>query len=143
MQKKTGLFAKLGVAAAVAVGGMALVSQPSAFAAASGFSVTPATGLSDGASVTASVTGAAAGDQVTILQCATVNDQLACNPATVKTVTVDGAGSASVPFVVRKSFQASTPEGAAVGSVDCSVTACYVSAGNPKGLLGSTQLSFR
>ncbi|MEU9831726.1 enediyne antibiotic chromoprotein [Streptosporangium sp. NPDC048047] len=142
--QKTGLFAKLGVAAAVTMGGLALVSQPAAFAAAApAFSVTPATGLSDGASVTASATGAAAGEQITILQCATVKDQLACNPATVKTVAADAAGSASTSFVVNKGFQAVTPDGTAVGSVDCAVTACYVSAGSPNGLLGSTQLSFR
>ncbi|MEU9891652.1 enediyne antibiotic chromoprotein [Sphaerisporangium sp. NPDC051017] len=143
MQKKTGLIAKLGVATAVVAGGLTLAAQPSAFAAAApSFSVTPSTGLSDGSTVTVAISGAGASEQFGVVQCATVNDQLACNQATAKTVTADASGSISSPFTVRKSFQGVTPEGAAVGAVNCATTACYVSAGNQTVFVGSKQISF-
>ncbi|GIH99278.1 enediyne antibiotic chromoprotein [Planobispora takensis] len=143
MQNKSRLLTKLGIATAVALGGLTLASQPAAFAAAPGFSVSPATGLTDGATATVTVTGAAAGTEFSIVQCATVNDQLACNGDTVKTVTTDAAGSADTAFVVRKTFQGATPTGASVGTVDCAATTCFVSVGNETAFLGSQALTFR
>ncbi|MEZ0071431.1 enediyne antibiotic chromoprotein [Planotetraspora sp. GP83] len=144
MIKKTSLLSKLGVATAVMVGGLTLASQPSAFAAAApSFSVTPSTGLSDGNNVTVSITGAGPGEKFSVIQCATVNAQLACNGETAKTVTADASGSVSSSFVVRRSFQGTAPEsGTPVGPVDCATTACYVSAGNQSVFLGSQPISF-
>ncbi|WP_043617738.1 enediyne antibiotic chromoprotein [Nonomuraea candida] len=144
MQKKSGLLAKFGVAAAVVAGGLTLAAQPSAaFAAAvPSYSVTPASGLSDGSSVTVAISGAAAGEEFSVVQCAEVGGVLACNAATAKTIAANAGGSVSAPFTVHKSFQASTPEGAAVGTVNCATTPCYVSAGNASVFLGSKQISF-
>ncbi|MBG0828240.1 macromomycin [Planomonospora sp. ID67723] len=143
MQKKTGFLVKLGVAATVAAGALTLVSQPAALAAAPGFSVTPAAGLSDGDTVTVAITGATAGEQFSVVQCATVAEQLACNEATAKTVTVGADGSVGSTFVVRKSFQGVTPPASTpVGTVDCTVVTCFVSAGNESSFLGSQALSF-
>jgi hypothetical protein len=144
MQKKIGLLAKFGVATAVVAGGLTLAAQPAAFAAAApGFSVTPATGLSDGSKVTVAITGAAAGEQFAVVQCATVNTALACNKATATMVTTDASGSNSSPFTVHKSFQGVTPEGGTVGTVDCATTACYVSVGHESAFLGSKQITFK
>ncbi|MGN9846956.1 neocarzinostatin apoprotein domain-containing protein, partial [Nonomuraea sp. H19] len=59
-----------------------------------------------------------------------------------KMVTTDASGSVNSPFTVRKSFQGVSPEGTAVGAVNCATTACYVSAGNEAVFLGSKQISF-
>ncbi|MGN9837180.1 enediyne antibiotic chromoprotein [Nonomuraea sp. H19] len=102
------------------VGGLTLAAQPSALAAAApGFSVTPSTGLSDGSAVTVAITGAGAGEQFGVVQCATVNNTLACNQESAKMVTTDASGSVNSPFTVRKSFQGVSPEGTAVGAVNC------------------------
>ncbi|MCG5217536.1 enediyne antibiotic chromoprotein [Streptosporangium sp. KLBMP 9127] len=141
--QKTSRFAKFGVAAAVVVGGLTLASQPAAFAAAApSFSVTPASGLSDGSSVTVGISGAGAGEHFVIVQCATVGGQLACNDKTPKDVGTDASGSASTSFVVNKTFSGATPEGTPVGTVDCAATACFVSAGNETTFLGSKAISF-
>ncbi|MEQ4720308.1 enediyne antibiotic chromoprotein [Nonomuraea sp. B19D2] len=138
------ILAKLGVAAAVVAGGLTLAAQPAAFAAAApGVSVTPATGLSDGSTVTVAITGAGANEQYFVSQCATVNDKLACNVESGKTVTTDANGSSSASLLVKKSFQGVTPEGTPVGAVDCAATACSVGAGNAAVYLGSQQISFK
>lgn len=139
--QKNNMLAKFGVAAAVVVGGLTLAAQPSMAAAAS-FSVTPASGLADGASVTVAISGAGASEEFNILQCANVGSVLACNVDTVKTVTTNASGAGSTSFTVKKTFAGVSPEGASVGTVNCATTACYVSTGNASSFLGSKQITF-
>lgn len=139
--QKNSMIIKFGVAAAVVVGGLTLAAQPS-MAAAAGFSVTPATGLSDGAAVTVAISGAGANEGFNILQCANVGDALACNVDTVKAVTTNASGASSTAFTVKKTFQGVTPDGASVGAVNCATTACYISTGNATSFLGSKQITF-
>nr|prf actinoxanthin [Actinomyces sp.] len=103
------------------------------------FSVSPASGLSDGQSV--SVSGAAAGETYYIAQCAPVGGQDACNPATATSFTTDASGAASFSFV-RKSYAGQTPSGTPVGSVDCATDACNLGAGNSGLNLGHVALTF-
>ncbi|MFD3658519.1 enediyne antibiotic chromoprotein [Streptomyces sp. NPDC058620] len=131
---------KFGVVAVASIG-LAAAAQSVAFAAPS-FAVSPASGLSDGQSVSVSISGAAAGETYYIAQCAQVGGQDACNAATATSFTTDASGAASFTFVVRKSYAGSTPEGTPVGAVDCAAAACNLGAGNTGLDLGHVALSF-
>ncbi|MEW2064926.1 MULTISPECIES: enediyne antibiotic chromoprotein [unclassified Streptomyces] len=131
---------RFGVVAVASIG-LAAAAQSAAFAAPS-FSVSPATGLSDGQSVSVSVSGAAAGETYYIAQCAPVGGQDACDPATATSFTTDASGAASFSFVVHKSYTGSTPGGTPVGSVDCATDACNLGAGNSGLDLGHVALTF-
>jgi hypothetical protein len=110
----------------VAVGalavGLALTGQASAFAApaAAAVTVTPATGLSDGDTVTAAVTGFASGEKVFAMQCAhpTANVPV-CNPVDASGTVVSANGSGSANVVVRKTYTGFTLDGKQYGPIDC------------------------
>ena len=74
-------LAKAGAVAGLAVG-LALAVAPAASAAAAGMTVTPSTGLTNGASVSVSVTGFGANETVFIGQCAYVGGEPACPSGT-------------------------------------------------------------
>ncbi|WP_181009567.1 enediyne antibiotic chromoprotein [Streptomyces sp. SM11] len=126
---------------AVASLGLAAAAQSVAFAAPA-FSVSPASGLSDGQSVSVSISGASAGETYYIAQCAPVGGQDACNAATATSFTTDASGAAAFTFVVKKTYTGSTPEGTPVGAVDCAAAACNLGAGNSGLDLGHVALDF-
>lgn len=135
------LVPALGAAAAVALG-VTVAVQPAAYAAAAGLSVSPATGLAHGDTVTAEVTGAVPGETYYIAQCADIPAGHACDPSTATSFTVDGNGEASIPLVVSKTFVGTSPEGTSLGSVDCGAVQCYIGAGNAGLDLGDVAISF-
>jgi ferredoxin len=139
---KTRFLAKLGAAAAVAAG-LAFTGQAAASAdPGPSLSVTPSTGLADGAVVTVSVTGAGANEAYGIAQCADVSGVMACNAATATGFTSDAGGAATFPLTVNAVFEGSTPDGSPAGTVDCTTVACYVGGGNETLGLGTVPISF-
>jgi Neocarzinostatin family len=114
---------KFGAAAALALG-LGLGFQLPANAAA--ISVTPSSGLSDGATVTVSGSGLKAGGVYHVGQCAAIRpDAYACNSANGVDVVANGSGAATTPLVVRRSFQGTAADGS-TSPVDCSVVPCVV-----------------
>jgi hypothetical protein len=110
----------------VAVGaltvGLALTGQASAFAApaAVAVTVTPSTGLSNGDTVTAAMTGFAPGETVFTLQCAHPTANVAvCNPVDASGTVVNANGSGSTNVVVRQTYTGFTLDGKEYGPVDC------------------------
>ncbi|MFI9203882.1 enediyne antibiotic chromoprotein [Streptomyces sp. NPDC053048] len=139
---RTGMVRRLGVAAALALGVFATAQAPALAAQAAQVTVTPSQNLTDGQSVTVSVTGAQPGTEYFIGLCGSVNGAEACDPSSAKTYRTDAAGNASFAFVVHKSFQGVSPTGEVVGSVDCAATACSVGTGRPGEDIGNVQLGF-
>jgi hypothetical protein len=132
MEHAMKMFAKIGAIAALGLG-LAFTSQaiagadtaPQAVNAAS-ISVTPATGLSDGAAVAVSGTGLQAGVVYHIGECVQVGPtSLACNPGTNIDVTANAGGAASTPLSVNRAFTGVTHEGT-THSVDCTVDNCVI-----------------
>ncbi|WP_331739259.1 enediyne antibiotic chromoprotein (plasmid) [Streptomyces sp. NBC_00637] len=143
VKNKLGLVTRVGATAALAVGlGIAIV--PSASAATPVVTVTPATGLSNGAAVTITATGLTPGTVYHVGQCAFVDGgQYGCNKSTALDVTANSAGSVSTKITVNQSFQAvvgsaTTPW----GTVDCKVTACQVGLGSDTGEGGGQAITF-
>lgn len=124
------IIAKLGAIAALGLG-LAFTSQVVAGADTSSvdaatISVTPATGLSDGAAVAVSGTGLQAGAVYHLGECVQVSaTSLACDPATNIDVTANTAGAASSPLVVHRAFNGEAHDGT-VHTADCSVDNCVV-----------------
>jgi hypothetical protein len=131
--------AKVAVGSA-AVLGLAVGFQNPAVAAAPTATVTPSSGLSDGAVVKVDGAGLAAGTAYDVGQCAWVDTGvLACNPADFSSVTADANGSASTSLTVRRSFEGFLFDGTRWGTVDCTTEKCQVglsdAAGNgPEGV---------
>ncbi|GAA4447476.1 enediyne antibiotic chromoprotein [Phytohabitans houttuyneae] len=116
----------------VAVLAMALAGQSAAQAAepeaaAASISVSPSTGLTDGQSVTASVTGLS--PEAAVGQCTFVSNDVVCDPGSwVQFPTSGGNGSSAL--TVHQSFEGFTvaEDGtfAYWGTVDCTVLPCVV-----------------
>lgn len=133
-KKRVALISKAGLTGAAAVAAMLAVSVPaSAGASAAGVTVTPSTGLSDGASVTVDVTGFGAAEAVSVTECAgdPAAGTLVCDVAGIKQFTTDAAGAGSTTFTVKKTFQGLDQSGAAV-DVNCATIAggCFIGASN-------------
>ncbi|GLZ29216.1 hypothetical protein Lesp02_14060 [Lentzea sp. NBRC 105346] len=110
---------------------LALAFPQSAFAAGPGISVTPSTGLVDGAEVTATVSGFTAGGTVQVSECAIPsNGVIVCDRSQVKTITADASGGGSTTLVAHKAFDGYTLDGAHWGAVDCVTVAggCVIGA---------------
>ena len=126
------MFAKLGAVAALGLG-LAFTSQAIAGADtapqtvnAASISVTPSTGLSDGAAVAVSGTGLQAGVVYHLGECVQVSPtSLACNPGTNVDVTAGAGGAASTTLTVNRAFTGVTHEGT-THAVDCTVDNCVV-----------------
>ncbi|MGW4025800.1 enediyne antibiotic chromoprotein [Streptomyces sp. NPDC005009] len=145
VKNKLGLVTRVGATAALALGlGAAVVPSASAAAAAPVVSVTPATGLSDGTTVTLNASGLTPGTVYHVGQCAFVEDgQYGCNKATALDVVADASGAVNTKITVKQSFEAvvgsaTTPW----GTVDCKVTACQVGLGSDQGEGGGQLISF-
>ena len=126
------MFAKLGAIAALGLG-LAFTSQAIAGADtapqtvnAAAISVTPSTGLSDGAAVAVAGTGLQAGVVYHLGECVQVSaTSLACDPTTNTDVTADASGNAGSPITVHRTFTGVTHEGA-THATDCTVDNCVV-----------------
>ncbi|MFD7703701.1 enediyne antibiotic chromoprotein [Streptomyces caelestis] len=143
IKNKLGLVARVSATAAIATG-MAVAFQPAAQAAAPVVTVSPATGLKDGSTVTVTGTGLTPGTVYHVSQCEFVTSgTYGCDPTTVIDIAADAQGKVSTQFVVRKVFQAvKGADGVPSGTVDCTVTACAVGLGDDKGVGGGQRITF-
>ena len=108
---------------------MAMVFGPQAGAteAAPGVSVTPSSGLSNGDTVSVSLTGFTPNAAVFTCECAVVAaDQVACPAGGWVQLTTDASGAASTPLTVVSSFEGFLLDGTSVGTVDCHTVQCVV-----------------
>lgn len=132
------------VAGSAVVLGLLTMAQLPASAAAPTLTVTPSSGLSDGATVQVSGTGLQAGATYDVGECAWVESGvLACAPETFTRATADSAGSLDSPLTVRKTFTGVLFDGTTWGTVDCATTECQVGASDAAGNgIGSVPISF-
>lgn len=117
--------------AAAAVLGLAFAPMASASAAA--LTISPATGLSDGAAVTATVSGFGAGERLVVLECAQPQPGLnVCNIAEPAQITTDAGGNGSTAVTARRTFTGFKLDGTVWGTVDCktAVGGCGFAASN-------------
>ncbi|MFD0900360.1 enediyne antibiotic chromoprotein [Actinomadura sediminis] len=106
--------------------------------------VTPSTGLTDGATVQIAASGFGANETLTAGQCATVDGKAACNVNNRTELTTDGSGGASAAMVVNRSFEAVfADDGTFAGTVDCGTAACYIGVGNFSGQGDQVPIGFR
>ncbi|SDM36838.1 enediyne antibiotic chromoprotein [Allokutzneria albata] len=107
-------------AVAAAAFGIAFAAAPAASADAARLTISPAAGLSDGAAVTATVSGFGAGESVLVLECAQPEPGLnVCNAAEPVRLTADGNGNASGRATARRTFTGVRLDGSVWGTVDC------------------------
>lgn len=143
VKNKLGLIARVGATAALAIG-LGVAATPSALAAAPVVTVTPASGLADGAKVTLSATGLTPGTVYHAGQCAFVEPGVyGCNAGTGVDLTADAQGKVSAQIVVKSTFQAVV--GSATdpwGSVDCKTISCQVGLGSDSGEGGGQVITF-
>ncbi|MFB7915474.1 enediyne antibiotic chromoprotein [Streptomyces sp. NPDC056061] len=142
VKTKAGLIARAGATAAVAIG-LAVGLQSSAMAAPA-VSVTPASGLSDGTTVTLTATGLTPGTVYHVGQCSYVDANVAaCNPATSVDIAADASGKVTAQVKVLAKFDAVTGADAKPwGTVDCKTRTCAVGLGSDAGDGGSQNISF-
>jgi hypothetical protein len=132
---------KVSAAAGLAVG-LALAFAPAASASAAGMTVTPSTGLTNGASVSVSVTGFGANETVFVGQCAYVGGEPACPSGTTPSVTANGSGAATTTVTVKKTFEGFRLDGTSIGTVDCASADCFIGAGANSGAQASVSIKF-
>lgn len=146
VQKKLGLITRVGAAAALTIGLGAAVSSSASAAPTSApvVSVTPATGLTDGTTVTLNAAGLTPGTVYHVGQCAFVDGgQYGCNAATSADVVANSAGEVNTEIIVKETFEAvvganTTPW----GTVDCKATTCQVGLGSDTGEGGGQAITF-
>ncbi|RJQ75869.1 enediyne antibiotic chromoprotein [Amycolatopsis panacis] len=145
MSKNSLAFAvKAGLAGAAAVAAVLAVSVPaSAGEAGVGATVTPSTGLADGATVSVAVSGFGAGQNVFVTECAGAAATLVCNVDGISQLTTDAAGAGSTTTKVAKSFQGKDQSGKPV-TVDCTTVAggCLIGASNEAQERATAAISF-
>ncbi|OLT19155.1 hypothetical protein BJF79_02550 [Actinomadura sp. CNU-125] len=113
------------------LGGGLIMGAQTASAAAQTATVTPSSGLSDGATVQVAAAGFDAGDVLTAGQCATVGSKIACNPANQTEFTADAGGSASTTMVLNRTFVGAYVDGSgSAGTVDCGTASCFIGVGD-------------
>lgn len=110
---------RFGLAASAVAFGLVLVASPLASASAASITATPATGLSDGDSITATVAGFGAGEKVVVAECAAPGGTQVCDWAGNRELTTDAAGNGSVGTTARATFLGFNPDGSVYGTVDC------------------------
>ncbi|WP_405164835.1 enediyne antibiotic chromoprotein [Nocardia sp. NBC_01499] len=113
--------------------GTGLSAAPARAEAAPSISATPSSDLSDGDTITVTASGFDPNTKIYVGECAILaSDTLGCNVDDAKIVKPDGAGNASIPIVVRRSFDARDHNGNKQARVDCPtvVNGCMVAAGN-------------
>ncbi|MFD1147843.1 enediyne antibiotic chromoprotein [Saccharothrix hoggarensis] len=102
--------------------------------AAPALTVTPSSGLADGATVQVSATGLQAGTTYDVGECAWVEaGVLACAPETFTRATANSAGSLDSPLTVRKTFTGVLFDGTTWGTVDCTTVQCSVGVSDAAG----------
>lgn len=115
---------------------MAMVFGPQAGAteAAAGVTVTPSSGLSNGDTVSVSLTGFGPNTAVFAGECAYISpDQVACPAGDPVQLTTDADGAASTPLTVQASFEGFLLDGTAVGTVDCHIAQCVIGTSDAAG----------
>ena len=114
--KKVGLLAAAPIAAVFAI-----VAAPTAAFAAASVTVTPASGVTDGQSVTVSGTGFKANASLVIVECSAPASQAACDTTNLGSATANAAGTFSATFKVKSGT---------IGNGSCTTT-CYIAAAEP------------
>jgi len=121
----TSRIAKVGAIAVFATG-LALGSYSVANAdTVESVSVTPTSGLADGATVQVSGSGLAANSTFWIGECGQVGAECLGDAGRVLQVTSDGSGSFSTPLTVVKQFNGHKLDGSTV-AIDCNSVQCSV-----------------
>ncbi|WP_432074157.1 enediyne antibiotic chromoprotein [Streptomyces wuyuanensis] len=143
---RTGLLAKAVVTGASVLAGVLAVSVPaSAAPSAAAVSVTPSSGLSDGAAVTVDASGFGADETLSVSECAGTpgTDTLVCDVAGIRQLTTDAAGAGSTTITVQKLFQGQDQAGNPV-TVDCATVAggCFIGATNQAQSYATAAISF-
>ncbi|SDJ98160.1 Neocarzinostatin family protein [Actinopolyspora mzabensis] len=125
LKRRTSRLAKAGVVAAATAGLIAGVHSASADTTAPELSVAPSSGLTDGATITATVTGLAANETYWIGPCGMTDNGCAGDPDSVVEATSDGSGDLTTELTVNKEFVGNVGTGNDV-SIDCAETQCKV-----------------
>jgi hypothetical protein len=143
-RNKLSLMTRLAATTAVATG-LTLTMQAPAMAASPTVAVTPATGLSDGATVAVTGSGLTPGAVYYAGQCALIaSGKFGCDPSTSVAVTADAKGTVSTKIAVHTKFNAVVDAaGTPGGTVDCGVTSCVVDLRSATGDGASQAISFR
>ncbi|WET76184.1 enediyne antibiotic chromoprotein [Amycolatopsis sp. QT-25] len=139
--------AKIGLAAVL---GLSMLPLATSVAAASPLApaepvvtVSPATGLSDGQSVTVTASGFAANTTLTISECTpAANNSGACKEVPPLTFSTDASGSGSTTYTVKKNFDSALPDGTPAGSVDCGTAVCFIGVRDSQAQSGGQQVFF-
>ena len=137
-QKRRKLLTMAGVGAALGCG-LVMGSQTASFAEAPAVqaakvTVTPSTGLGDGAKVQVAASGFPANGQLTAGQCAEVQGKVACNGGNQQKFSTDADGSGSAAMTVNLSFEGSYTDGSgSAGTVNCADVACFIGVGDSSG----------
>jgi hypothetical protein len=109
-----------------ATAAMASTGAPAVNVAASPtISVTPSTGLTDGAVTQVAASGLTANGSYHVGECTLVSGQPVCDTADHVDLNADGNGNLSTPLTVRSSFTAPTTNGGTT-TVDCTTASCVV-----------------
>ncbi|MBB5119103.1 enediyne antibiotic chromoprotein [Streptomyces eurocidicus] len=137
---------RAGALVAAAIGATLLVANP-ATAAAAAITATPASGLTDGQTITVSGAGYTPGSQLGIAECdLDFAKRVACDQATQTQVTVSQDGSFTLSFTVKKNFVGyDMATGKETGVVDASVNQVGIAAvltGDLGHGVGAAPLSF-
>ncbi|KUO16435.1 enediyne antibiotic chromoprotein [Streptomyces dysideae] len=108
--------------------------QTPASAAAPTATVTPSSGLSDGAVVRVTAAGLEPGTTYNVGECASVDGgSLACDLAGFIPVVADSNGELETQVTVHSSFTGYLYDGTAWGPVDCAALQCLVGMGDSSG----------
>lgn len=144
VNNKLGLIARVGATAAI-VTGLAVVTQPSAMAAAPVISVSQTSGLADGQQVSVAATGLTPNTQFTIGQCAAVEPgKFGCDKTTSVSVTANAQGAINSAITVHSSFEAVVnADGTPWGIVDAKVTQTQIVVLSATGDGGSQAINFK
>ncbi len=134
------LVAKFAGSAIAALGLLAVVAP--AASAASAVTVTPSSGLSDGAVVQVTGTGLTPGVTYRVGECAQdATGQFPCSTSQLSLV-ADASGTISTPITVQKNFAGVLPDGSSYGPVDCNALTCVVGLGDASGNGGGVIITF-
>ena len=106
-------------AATVVVAGLSLATAGLASAAEPTATATPSTGLADGATVSVTATGFAAGADIAVDECAAVNDTTIACAADMVPVSADASGNVAAKITVNSNFQGYNPDGTPSAAIDC------------------------
>jgi hypothetical protein len=140
---KFGAVAAMGVGIAFAASTGASAAPAPAVVAAPSITVTPTSGLADGATVQLSGTGLTPGTTYFIGECSAISaTNYACDNATNFTQVANASGTIAAPVTVHSAFTGTTSSGATF-AIDCKSVSCVVAAYSASFEGGAVPISFK